>query len=118
MIRRPPRSTLFPYTTLFRSRDDAGDGHEASAHQLGRAVLAGDAVVAGHRRAREEHRRVVAVREAPRAAEVGAPCPALAGGPAHARVLEGVELVDGDGDAAHEVVRAARDADGGRERRV
>src|SRR5260221_10588934 len=24
MIRRPPRSTLFPYTTLFRSRTDAG----------------------------------------------------------------------------------------------
>src|SRR2546422_3238402 len=24
MIRRPPRSTLFPYTTLFRSRADAG----------------------------------------------------------------------------------------------
>src|SRR2546422_2075612 len=23
MIRRPPRSTLFPYTTLFRSRDQA-----------------------------------------------------------------------------------------------
>src|SRR5256885_6249127 len=23
MIRRPPRSTLFPYTTLFRSADDA-----------------------------------------------------------------------------------------------
>src|SRR5258708_10317926 len=23
MIRRPPRSTLFPYTTLFRSRKDA-----------------------------------------------------------------------------------------------
>src|SRR5258706_9181483 len=22
MIRRPPRSTLFPYTTLFRSRED------------------------------------------------------------------------------------------------
>src|SRR5436190_16114856 len=22
LIRRPPRSTLFPYTTLFRSRDD------------------------------------------------------------------------------------------------
>src|SRR5256885_8734734 len=28
MIRRPPRSTLFPYTTLFRSRDDA---HETAA---------------------------------------------------------------------------------------
>src|SRR2546430_14127095 len=27
MIRRPPRSTLFPYTTLFRSYDDAR-GHD------------------------------------------------------------------------------------------
>src|SRR3712207_8633000 len=31
MIRRPPRSTLFPYTTLFRSRllrcEEAGRGH-------------------------------------------------------------------------------------------
>src|SRR5207237_4041666 len=25
MIRRPPRSTLFPYTTLFRSRPGRGD---------------------------------------------------------------------------------------------
>src|SRR5689334_24236788 len=25
MIRRPPRSTLFPYTTLFRSHDPRGD---------------------------------------------------------------------------------------------
>src|SRR3712207_7268101 len=24
MIRRPPRSTLFPYTTLFRSKDASG----------------------------------------------------------------------------------------------
>src|SRR5260221_10699944 len=33
MIRRPPRSTLFPYTTLFRSqvphRDDGGVEHAA-----------------------------------------------------------------------------------------
>src|SRR3712207_8605632 len=30
MIRRPPRSTLFPYTTLFRSvRAQAGLGHAA-----------------------------------------------------------------------------------------
>src|SRR2546430_5116744 len=28
MIRRPPRSTLFPYTTLFRSDDDAGGSGE------------------------------------------------------------------------------------------
>src|SRR3712207_8047251 len=36
MIRRPPRSTLFPYTTLFRSlADEAGvqDPAEASAEQ-------------------------------------------------------------------------------------
>src|SRR2546430_17403942 len=26
MIRRPPRSTLFPYTTLFRSGGDVDDG--------------------------------------------------------------------------------------------
>src|SRR2546430_13458610 len=30
MIRRPPRSTLFPYTTLFRSQRDAG-GNGANA---------------------------------------------------------------------------------------
>src|SRR3712207_8429406 len=27
MIRRPPRSTLFPYTTLFRSRTQLDDGN-------------------------------------------------------------------------------------------
>src|SRR3712207_6998005 len=32
MIRRPPRSTLFPYTTLFRSTPDPGrDGHRPSS---------------------------------------------------------------------------------------
>src|SRR5688572_31301586 len=30
MIRRPPISTLFPYTTLFRSALPGGDGVEAS----------------------------------------------------------------------------------------
>src|SRR2546422_5256454 len=30
MIRRPPRSTLFPYTTLFRSRAAWGGGPRAS----------------------------------------------------------------------------------------
>src|SRR3712207_9529118 len=29
MIRRPPRSTLFPYTTLFRSRPGVGAGPPA-----------------------------------------------------------------------------------------
>src|SRR3712207_7729735 len=34
MIRRPPRSTLFPYTTLFRSQNPCG----ASAARGGRAT--------------------------------------------------------------------------------
>src|SRR5947209_8809998 len=33
MIRRPPRSTLFPYTTLFRSQDRAHVGGPAIEHQ-------------------------------------------------------------------------------------
>src|SRR5687768_18260269 len=35
MIRRPPRSTLFPYTTLFRSRDlrAAGGRRESGDHR-------------------------------------------------------------------------------------
>src|SRR2546430_13012821 len=32
MIRRPPRSTLFPYTTLFRSRGFSGDASAEVAH--------------------------------------------------------------------------------------
>src|SRR5260221_4413694 len=31
MIRRPPRSTLFPYTTLFRSMDRPGTAHARDA---------------------------------------------------------------------------------------
>ena len=31
MIRRPPRSTLFPYTTLFRSVDEDESGFEESS---------------------------------------------------------------------------------------
>src|SRR5258708_30483484 len=43
MIRRPPRSTLFPYTTLFRSGDPAGlartsSGAEHLAH-IGHGAL-------------------------------------------------------------------------------
>src|SRR2546422_7493013 len=35
MIRRPPRSTLFPYTTLFRSRrDEAQDDIEIVDHEI------------------------------------------------------------------------------------
>src|SRR2546429_6378094 len=34
MIRRPPRSTLFPYTTLFRSHDLRNLAHVAQSHEL------------------------------------------------------------------------------------
>src|SRR2546430_11083387 len=50
MIRRPPRSTLFPYTTLFRSllagHADALEFHLGGAKRLGRveAHLGPDAV--------------------------------------------------------------------------
>src|SRR2546421_7017353 len=41
MIRRPPRSTLFPYTTLFRSRGGCEDAAPVPfpAHRTGRADL-------------------------------------------------------------------------------
>src|SRR2546421_8454575 len=32
MIRRPPRSTLFPYTTLFRSDHLSGDREDCTRH--------------------------------------------------------------------------------------
>src|SRR5260370_25373768 len=68
MIRRPPRSTLFPYTTLFRS---FGIDARAFGEQLGgkgflgifvaghthqRSLLAGNELMAAHSRPRsEEH---------------------------------------------------------------
>src|SRR3989442_9417249 len=59
MIRRPPRSTLFPYTTLFRSRDPARGAVPAPGALLAalrRPRPVGDEVQPGERRARsEEH---------------------------------------------------------------
>src|SRR5256885_11817255 len=37
MIRRPPRSTLFPYTTLFRSVCIDGEGDDSSLSEVGDA---------------------------------------------------------------------------------
>src|SRR2546426_10705667 len=34
MIRRPPRSTLFPYTTLFRSKPETAEGPHPHAHEV------------------------------------------------------------------------------------
>src|SRR5258708_14952585 len=52
MIRRPPRSTLFPYTTLFRSRARAGAGPVAAARASG-ARVARAALAALRRRSAE-----------------------------------------------------------------
>src|SRR5438477_4401823 len=38
MIRRPPRSTLFPYTTLFRSCEWASAARAVAGHRTGVAV--------------------------------------------------------------------------------
>src|SRR3712207_8888985 len=58
MIRRPPRSTLFPYTTLFRSSDGGGHGVE-EPKSVGRA----DDQEQQRRRAQEvdQHHRPLAV---------------------------------------------------------
>src|SRR3712207_8558896 len=68
MIRRPPRSTLFPYTTLFRSLAHTGTGRDddhlaglqavgelvevadAGGHATGGAAAGGDGVQFVHRR--------------------------------------------------------------------
>src|SRR2546427_5774580 len=49
MIRRPPRSTLFPYTTLFRSQSFRGarartGGHGDPRHPAGRRLERGGSV--------------------------------------------------------------------------
>src|SRR2546425_9866348 len=86
MIRRPPRSTLFPYTTLFRSRARVGEQREARRVRLGKTIerergdrvhdlLGGGAVDTLARHARAELRLHVgheplAVLEAERAPEL------------------------------------------------
>src|SRR2546422_3053112 len=64
MIRRPPRSTLFPYTTLFRSRQQ-GQGHRGRApdrpprrrgRRRGRPHVGGETGVGGARRDRKSTR--------------------------------------------------------------
>src|SRR3712207_7790349 len=62
MIRRPPRSTLFPYTTLFRSVEEAvrlteETGQQAAGARVGavRAALAGVRGEAEEAERSEEH---------------------------------------------------------------
>src|SRR3712207_8122040 len=60
MMRRPPRSTLFPYTTLFRSRDAVGAGQQQALGGVGQAAEPQRAPVTpppGLGRVRLEHQR-------------------------------------------------------------
>src|SRR3712207_8173107 len=63
MIRRPPRSTLFPYATLFRSKVGAPNPRRGPAHANAsagseRTVGQGATLAASvHRRAPPPHRR-------------------------------------------------------------
>src|SRR3712207_7218282 len=53
MIRRPPRSTLFPYTTLFRSlRDRAGERQRGAGGRRGAADRGRDRDQRAHHRGR------------------------------------------------------------------
>src|SRR2546422_8271202 len=58
MIRRPPRSTLFPYTTLFRSHHHLSDaaGRGAGTAPRGRGARRGGAGPPDHPRQREPSR--------------------------------------------------------------
>src|SRR3712207_7175174 len=62
MIRRPPRSTLFPYTTLFRSAPAAQD------LVAGRVEMLYDAGVTGFPLAQSGQARALAVSSAQRSA--------------------------------------------------
>src|SRR2546428_8205410 len=52
MIRRPPRSTLFPYTTLFRSLSFGSDVAQGGVDHRARQVISPDHVV---RKQQPEH---------------------------------------------------------------
>src|SRR5687768_17874863 len=73
MRRRPPRSTLFPYTTLFRSRARAdpgarggGGGHTCAGPAGGRSRAPGGG---GRDRGRDRGRRAARVRSESRRGE-------------------------------------------------
>src|SRR2546430_6168642 len=63
MIRRPPRSTLFPYTTLFRSRELESAFSYLEAHTEIRDVImsGGDPLLLSDRRIDELCRRLPAI---------------------------------------------------------
>src|SRR5258708_18585212 len=58
MIRRPPRSTLFPYTTLFRSQLGSGPAvylRDIASVSLGADITTGYALINGKRDRKSTH---------------------------------------------------------------
>src|SRR3712207_7755110 len=49
MIRRPPRSTLFPYTTLFRSSPSAASARRRASSREARRPSASPSAASAHR---------------------------------------------------------------------
>src|SRR5256885_8682054 len=76
MIRRPPRSTLFPYTTLFRSAQARRDlSHPGAAGRPGAADLQVlDGARQARRSARRRGRRVREPRSEEHTSELQSPC--------------------------------------------
>src|SRR5260370_13671888 len=54
MIRRPPRSTLFPYTTLFRSGPAGANGHSIRSDRRASDAVGGQRLSDGDTRTRPE----------------------------------------------------------------
>src|SRR2546422_10006901 len=79
MIRRPPRSTLFPYTTLFRSREPARravDGRADGGGELLRAAVGrGQRVRGGGAAGRRQAVRVAPAQPTDRSPTAEAPAP-------------------------------------------
>src|SRR5256885_3434963 len=70
MIRRPPRSTLFPYTTLFRSAVEAARKASMPKDTLERAIKKGSGVGADA----VNYERVVYERSEEHTSELQSPC--------------------------------------------
>src|SRR5256885_7551121 len=76
MIRRPPRSTLFPYTTLFRSLDGLGTVSTLSQVALLQRIQRGDALAAGTAAANDARQQVIGIcqRSEEHTSELQSPC--------------------------------------------
>src|SRR3712207_9227554 len=74
MIRRPPRSTLFPYTTLFRSRGWGRVINISSVHGLRASPYKSAYVAAKH--GLEGLSKVIALEGGPRGVTSNSICPA------------------------------------------